>query len=174
MKTKDKIRGATPVEFYSTLHFEECLFRLRNDADKVLKVDLQEQSEDHARFLVTLREEPHGSANMTGTLQKWDEATRIEALIFPRPFSSHLKLWGIIALIVLTLGGFLTIFLVMSEKVRDPGATGLNSLAGCVGIVLLIAGVAFLHLSLSRFAHRSVLVGRLQDLLTDKRKKAKG
>jgi hypothetical protein len=90
MKTKGKskqgIQGATPVEFYRNLPFEECLSRLRHDPEHLI-VDLQQQTDDRYRFLITLKGEAKNAASLSGTVQEWgDAATRFEGMLFSKPF----------------------------------------------------------------------------------------
>lgn len=97
MKTKRRIRGGKPFELISDLHFEECLFRLEHDAGHLV-IDLQQQAEDQARFLITLKGKAGKSANITGTLQPWGEATtRVEGILFSRPSPDAARISGILS-----------------------------------------------------------------------------
>jgi hypothetical protein len=180
MKTKHKIRGGKPFEFYSELQLEECLYRLEHDTGH-LKVDLRRNSDEQARFMITLTGEAEKAASVSGTLQQWgDSATRVEGMLFSgaipnaelptgaKPlvwFGSKLACGFILPNVILGL-----IWLIVAT--HDPIITTL--VCGAVSLLIIVFGILpFLSINREFNRHGKALMAHLEDLLTDKRKKTK-
>lgn len=164
MKTKRKLRGVTTFEFFSGLTFEECLFRFQNDASHLI-VDIEQQTDDRARFLITLKGETSRITNITGILYRWgDSDTRIQGMIFSRPhITCVLLLMSLLILLILLM------FLILIASTHIINA-GTQLVVGV--LVLAVVGSVFYRFAYTYYYQRK-LVDHLKELLTDRRKKMK-
>jgi hypothetical protein len=178
-KSKQGIQGATPIEFYSNLPFQECLSRLQNDPEH-LKVDLQQQTVDRYRFLIMLKGEAANAANLSGTLQEWgDAATRFEGMLFSK--SIHVANPSSIAgkreksrIQNIYRWVFGLVFLIyLAFIILRPSDLLMASYTALAIITLLVGAISWLWTHRSEKVYGHQLMHQLELLLNDERK-AKG